>query len=267
MSFAGLSKGVWNLYVVRAKAAGPDMVGTVSEPKTPTLALQAGRAAYIAADGGLHEVMLSDATDTLLLAPTKRDAYTQPAYTPDGESLFVVVLKQGASVDTDILAVKRDHVRQRRYVTTQRSAQFEPYLAGEDQLYYSSVHCTVGCGKIIQEIWRKHLVTGEAGQVTLLNAVSREPVVSADGVWLYFSSNAAGNYHIWRQSQTSGAYEQLTQGYVTDVTPALDAQGQLYFIRRSPEGVQLMRYRPGDAPLPLPLPGGMEDIRDLEISR
>jgi Tol biopolymer transport system component len=148
-------------------------------------------------------------------------------------------------------------------VVTQRSAQFEPYFHAPRTLYYSNVHCTIGCGKIIQEIWRKDLISGEAEQITLLNAIARQPVIS--GQWLYFSSNKAGNFHIWRMSLETGRYERLTEGRVTDINPALDRQSNLYFIRHTPTGTALMQRRT-DGTLQT-LPKTLENFRDLEISQ
>jgi Tol biopolymer transport system component len=175
-----------------------------------------------------------------------------------------VLLKDGASVETDIAAVD-PATDSENVVVAQRSAQFEPHFYPPAMLYYSNVLCTEECGRIIQEIWRKNLVSGEAEQVTLVNAIARQPVVSPDGRWLYYSSNKSGNFHVWRLDLQTGTYERLTDGVVTDISPALDGQGQLYFIRKSPTGTQLMHLGSSREPEPIPLPPSMTDIRDLEI--
>jgi len=262
LSFVGLAAESWQLYVVQPSALKPQVVKTVSEPRTPTYTAQTGKIAYIGADGSLHEILLASGEDRVLLKPDAQRALTQPAYDATGKRLFVVALKEGASVDTDILLLSEEKPKS---VVTQRSAQFDPYFHAPRTLYYSNILCTIGCGKIIQEIWRKDLVSGEAEQITLLNAMARQPVISQEGQWLYFSSNKAGNFHIWRMSLETRRYEQLTEGKVSDINPALDQQGNLYFIRHTPTGTTLMRRRT-DGTLQT-MPKLFENMRDLEINQ
>lgn len=262
LSFVGLSAERWQLYVVQPSASEPQIVETFLEPRTPTYAVQTGKITYLGADGTLREKLLENGNERILLKPNAERTFTQPAYDATGKRLFVVTLKKGASVDTDILTLDEEKPKA---VVTQRSAQFEPYFHAPRTLYYSNVHCTIGCGKIIQEIWRKDLVSGEAEQITLLNAIARQPVISLEGRWLYFSSNKAGNFHIWRMSLETRRYERLTYGRVTDISPALDQHGNLYFIRHTPTGTTIMQ-RLTDGTLQT-LPKIFENLRDLEISQ
>lgn len=265
LSFVGLKGGQWQLYLVAPDGGAPRPVPTALEPRTPTYHPRTGRVAYIGADGHLREIALDSRTERVLLEADARHAYTQPAYDPEGQRLFVVALKEGASVETDIVVL--DETRQRRQpVVTQPLAQFEPHFQAPDTLYYSSVHCSLGCGKIIQEIWRLNVASGEAEQVTLVNAIARQPVVSGDRRWLYFASNRAGHYHVWRLALATGQYERLTDGRVTDSSPALDRDGHLYFLRHSPAGARLMRREADGAPRELALPEAFEDLRNLEIA-
>ncbi len=265
LSLVGLKNENWQLFVVAKGQSNLRGISTVSEPRTPTFHLEIGRIAYIAADGSLYEHGIDKINNKALLKAGRKQAYTQPAYDPTGKSLFVVELKEGASVDTDILMLNKT-TQTSKSVIIQRSAQFEPFMPTKNELYYSNVLCTVGCGKIIQEIWHMNIVSGEAQQLTLLNSIARQPFISPDSDWLYFSSNKKGYYHIWRMNLTSNKYEQLTQGGVTDISPVMDKNNNLYFIRRSPEAVQLMRMNNQGEIKPMILPKGMTDIRDLEMS-
>lgn len=265
LSFVGLKEGRWQLYVVPPGADSPQPVTTLMEPRTPTYNARLGTVAYIGADGNLREVSLKESVEHVLPPAGAKHAYTQPRYDQDGKRLFVVILKEGASTDTDIAVFNQDR-RQRQSVITQPLAQFEPYFQPPTTLYYAHVACNIGCGAILQEIWRLNIASGQAEQVTLLNAMARQPVVSPDGRSLYFASNKAGYYHLWRLVLDSGRYEQLTTGAVTDSDPALSPQGTLYFIRHTPEGVQLMRRLADGILQALSLPQAFEDLRDLEIT-
>ena len=264
LSFVGLKDGVWQLYVVAKGALQPQLVPTVSEPRTPVLHLASGRVAFIAADGRLHEQSINGQNDKVVLAPGKKHAYTQPAYDPSGERLYVVEMKDGVSVDADIVVLDKSRAKPVP-VVTQRLAQFEPVAPTAQDLYYGNAVCTLGCGEIIQEIWHMNVITGMARQLTLVNSIARQPSMSKDGQWLYFSSNKAGNYHIWRLHLVNNQYEQLTNGRVTDISPALDAAGNVYFVRRSEQSVQLMRLDTKGALTVMPLPAGTEDLRDVEM--
>lgn len=265
MSFVALSGGEWQLYVVPKGARSPQRVPTRSEPRTPTFHAATGVVAFIAADGTLHEQRLDGTAERLLLKPDAKRAYTQPVYDAAGKRLYVVELKEGASVDTDIVML--DDTRGRHApVVTQPLAQFDPFAPTERDIYYSNVICTLGCGKIIQEIWHLDVVTGVARQLTLVNDIARQPALDRSGQWLYFSSNRAGHYHIWRVNMATREYQPLTNGQVTDTNPNVDAAGNLYFIRHSRQGASLMRMAPGAQASPLEL-AGIQDFRDLAVGR
>ena len=172
-------------------------------------------------------------------------------------------MENSDSADADIYAVNMTTLEQFP-VVVQPLSQFDPYVIGND-IYYSNVTCVVDCGHVIQEIWKKSLITSRAEQITLLNSVSRQPVLNRARSWLYFSSNFSGNFHIWRQNLENGITEQLTSGNVTDTNPRLDSADNLYFIRRTPDGSLLMKRNTKGDHRSVPLPSGVSDIRDLEI--
>ena len=265
LSFVGLKAGHWQLYIVAPDAKEPQPVATAQEPRTPTYNPHTGKVAYIGSDASLREITLATATEQIVLNAAAKQSYTQPAYDTDGKRLFVVALREGASVATDILVLD-ETCQQRKAVVTQPLAQFEPRFQAPNTLYYASVSCNTGCGRIIQEIWRMDLSSGEAEQLTLVNAIARQPVLATADQWLYFASNQAGNFHLWRLNLDSGQYEPLTSGRVTDSNPAFDRDQRLYFLRHTPAGVQLLRRENNGTLQALTLPEPFDDLRDLEIN-
>lgn len=189
--FVGLKDSNWYLFTIK-QGYNSNIYKTNAhlEPRTPTLNSTIGKLTYIASDGSLRQQDIGSAAQNskILLKNNAQKAYTQPAYDPSGKKLYVVALKEGASKDTDILQIDLA-TKKVKPVVIQRSAQFEPMLPNDDTLVYSNVICTVGCGKIIQEIWMMTLVSGEARQLTLLNSISRQDFLSPKGDWLYFPSN------------------------------------------------------------------------------
>ena len=264
MVFMGLTERGWQTYNVLIEGQAPQVLAINAEVRTPVLSSTKNTLFYIDEAAQVRRFSIADKKANRVLTASKAASYTQPETTVDNKALYIVQLQQGKSLDTDIVAL--DIATQKiTPVIIQRSAQFEPYLSAP-WLYYSNVHCVLGCGKIIQEIWRYHTIAGRAEQITLLNNISRQPTVDEHNQWLYFSSNAAGNYHIYRQSlqQNNASPEPLTQGAVTDKSPAL-YQNRLYFIRQQAQQTLLMCRTIHGELHSLPLPEGITQLRDLEI--
>lgn len=264
MMFIGLKDGHWRIHVVTDK--GLQILETASEPRTATFNRRRGAVAYMGADDKLHEIDIHQGKDRQLLTSDKERALTQPAYSASGQTLYMVAMQGGMSAQTDILAVNLDKKETPRRVTQQPGAQFEPRAMGDHGLLYSSVSCSLGCGRIIQEVWLKDMLTERARQVTLMNAIARQPSPSIGGKWIYFSSDADAHYHIWRISSDGGAAQQITKGNAADISPALDRRSWVYFIRYEPGGTKLMRIDGDGALAALQMPDGITDIRNLEIA-
>ncbi|MCV2886366.1 hypothetical protein OE749_16850 [Aestuariibacter sp. AA17] len=237
---SALVEGEWSLYLSDDKCQWQSFP-TKSEPRVPALTLSAEKIAYVAASGDIREIDVVKGTDSRLVAANQYDTYTHLAYDPQGENLYYVLLKQGSSADSDIYRWHRPRSNVEP-VITQRSAQFEPFLTPDALLFYGNVTCTVECGGVLQEVWEHDLTTGKARQLTLLNAVSRQPFVDQDSSTLVFSSNKDFYFHIWKQAlgDTANAPVQLTSGNVVDVSPVL-ADDVVYFIRKQQGQSQLMR--------------------------
>ena len=266
MVFVGLTDLGWETYVVTNEGGQPQKIDLNTEARTPLYSPANGFVIYLDSAGRVNQFLLDQGESKVLLPSSDQATYAQPEINEAHNTLYLVEFKQGKSVDTDIIQYDLDSGNIKP-VVTQRSAQFEPWFVG-DWLYYSNVHCVVGCGKIIQEVWRYHVISGIAEQVTLLNAISRQPFVDEGKSWLYFSSNVSGNYHIYRQSLLDNdgrLVERLTEGEVTDMSPSIH-QGRLYFIRHNAKGVEMMCRDARDGELhAMTIPSGIKDIRDLEI--
>lgn len=270
MTFVGLTASGWQTFAVTGEGREPQQLSLDAEARTPQYLSKTNSIIYINEGGQLMRASLAGNGVVMdmqtVLSPTEQASYAQPEFDAQKNVIFVVELKQGKSVDTDIIQINSDS-HKRDPVIIQRSAQFEPFVSGE-WVYYSNVHCVVGCGKIIQEIWRYHSASGIAEQITLLNSTSRQPTVDRQQEWLYFSSNAAGNYHIYRQSLSDTAppvLEQLTEGPVTDLSPVID-RGRLYFIRHDARSASLQCLNKQNAGLKnMILDNNIINLRDLEI--
>lgn len=262
--FVALREDTWQIHRVDGRGEARP-IPTPTEPRTPAYSASTGRIAYVSAAGDVHEIELASGDDTVLVRKTDQQAYTQPTYAPGSDVLYVVTLRQGNSVDSDITRVDRA-TGKTVPVLLHRSAQFEPTPSRDGhRLYYSHVACAAECGKIIQEIWALQLASGVTEQLTLLNGISRQPVEGEDGT-LYFSSNRDGNNHLWRLPRIGAAPERLTDGRVTDDSPAPIGDA-VYFVRRERGATRLMRWRQERGVAPVDLPAGISAIRDLRVGQ
>ena len=264
--FIGLQNDQWSVFTraIDEDAAVFKNVTTLSEPREVYYQARTKTLVYLDAAAQLRHFSLSNGKDRLILHAEGKDSYAQPVMGYASDKIYLVKMPFGKSNQADIVAWQDGQVRP---VVRQLASQFEPFLYQDKWLYFGHVHCTVDCGRIIQEIWRKNLVSGESEQLTMLGHVARQPVVDQQGQWLYFSSNRSGHYHIWRQSLSDAHYEQLTDGSVIDTDPALDDVGHLYFIRRQADGNQLMWLDLSSGTLvQLPLPEDVKEIRNLRIN-
>jgi hypothetical protein len=261
LAFVGLVDGEWRLFVTREEDA-LQKISTATEPRTPAYSARLARVAYIAADGVLRELDLRSGIDAELLRPSKTVAYTQPAYRPTSEELYVVALREGSSIETDIGRVDRST---QRFVVVlhQRSAQFEPSFTRDGgRMIYSNVACASECPKIIQEVWTMEMGSGVAEQLTLFNAVARQPAVDPQGA-VVFASNREGFYQLWRATEAGGETVALTHERAVDESPVVSDSGDVYFIRRTEAGARLMRLdRTGEVAV-VRLNASITDLRDL----
>lgn len=261
LAFISLINDTWR--IITWEKGQFAQIKTKMEPRTYAHDFIHNQTAYIGADKAVR--LVSKGEEKILLT-SGVDAYTQPFFSPDGKSVFLVKLINGNSLKTAIIRLNIDNKRITPIVT-QRSTQLEPFLANPSNLYYSNVSCVEGCGGIIQDIWHKDIISEVAKQVTMLNSISHQPNVGPGNRFLFFSSNARGNYHIWRLNLSNGKYKQLTFGQVTDGFPCSAGNGVVYFIRSLKGSNHLMRLEPDGGAKMVELPNIYRKIRELRIQR
>lgn len=260
VSFVGLVDGEWRLFIVEGGGVLRSL-RTRGEPRTPAYSSRLQRAAYVSAAGELREIDLQSSSDSLLLKPSATFSYTQPAYRPRTDELYVVALRDRSSVETDIVRVDRGAQRATTFLL-QRSAQFEPAFSADGQrLFYSNVACASECPKVLQEIWAMDVVGGIAEQRTLLNAVSRQPAAGSDDL-VIFVSNAQGSYELWRSGST-GKAEPIARAEGIAESPITTHDGEVYFIKRSAQRGVIVRLLDDGAARPVALAATIQDVRDL----
>lgn len=239
-------------------------IDTALEPRTFDYDFINKRIAYIASDKTLR--IKNDGKEETVLLRAGIDAYTQPMFNPSGDRIILIKLIEGNSANTDIVSLD-PKTKIMKTIVSQRSTQLEPYLLNDANLYYSNVTCVEGCGKIIQEVWYKHILSGDAYQLTLTNTISHQPSVDYDQKAIYFSSNKEGHYHIWKMSLDKHKYTQMTFGKVTDGYPMPTKSGEVLFIRRDGSESKFMKITKTGKIITMELPQRYTKIRNLKVER
>ena len=261
----------WHPYIVKSGADGWIKIEDVRDPASVTWRHETDAFLIKQNDGRISSYQLD--TKEFRQLPTFDDSsVTQMRAYRQG--VVMVRLMDGKSRDTSILSVE-ESVEKPHEILRQASAQFHPYIHN-DQLYYAHVSCRAECKPLIQEVWRKHLQSGRTRQLTLLNATSYLYSVTADDRYGFISSNRHGYYHLARLDLLSGEIDWLTGGAVTDNFPSVAADGDLYFIRRTPAGSRLMKLPaavnsrgilPEEVVEHIQLPADVQKIRYLELNQ
>ncbi|HHL45985.1 MAG TPA: hypothetical protein ENJ24_05430 [Gammaproteobacteria bacterium] len=268
MSFVALQDGKWQLFVVPPGKQRPQRVSLMHEPRTPAYSPSIGKIAYISPQGDVLLHDLATGRESALLEARADTGYTQPSFAAGKNHLLLVELQQGRSRSTRILAIDLQTGEQAVW-SQQRSAQFHPLAVG-DFLYYTNVHCVENCaGRYVHEIWAKNLISQDARQLTLLNTLTQQPAVAADGGVLYVSSEKQGGKQIWKcalNNEPPLSCESMTSGGVADTHPVVSTDGTVYFLRLLSDGRHAIMRAVGKARAAA-MQTEMTDIRDLEIGR
>lgn len=261
LSFIALEEGSWHV-VVCNELNQCHTVQTAQEPRTYDYDFTAGNLVYIASDKNVHLVV--DNNETILLKSDK-NAYTEPSFIGHGQKVMLVELIDGNSKKTKLISMDLRN-KKTKTLHSQYSTALEPYSNNSTDLYYANVSCVEGCNKIIQEIWHKDLVTTEANQLTLLNALSHQPRSNKDHSLVYFSSNKNGSYHIWVYERLRHISEQITSGQVVDGFPSPSQEG-LYFLRRIENHTALMYLSKDKKLTEISLDKTYTKIRNLKVKQ
>ncbi len=209
------------------------------EPHTFDYNFQTQQILYTGSYGKLH--LYHNGSERELQLPYKTSAYTQPSFSCQKSFAYAVELIEGNSKSTRIVLIdlKDDTLKT---AVLQNSSQFEPSEINAHTLVFSNLVCNQGCGKLMQEIWQKNIATGEADQLTLLNAFSNNPSIHFDDQWIFFSSNKNGNYHIWgKDLKSDRRAKELTFGTATDTFPGAIGEGSFVYLHQHKSHHKIMQ--------------------------
>lgn len=262
LAFMGYEDDRWQIFIAEREEE-LKVVNVSVEPRSFAYHPNTAAFLYIGIDDGVY--LSRGGAHRQISRPEGNSSFTQPVFSPDGKTAYLVEMKNGNSKDTDIVQLQLES-QVFAPVSTQRSAQFEPF-ATRSTLLYSHVSCVESCGRIIQEVWFRDLASGVSKQVTLLNNISKQAVYSEEDDRVYFSSNSDGNYAIWVHDLSENRTSRLTNGPGIDLYPAVSGNGQVFFVRREARSSRLMCKHGSESAAELPIPETITDLRELKVSQ
>ena len=235
------------------------------EPHSFDYDFKKNRIVYIGANGTLY--LYEKGHESKVSVPKTTSKYTQPSFICASNTLYAVELLNGNSKSTQIISIDLN----KSLVSTvvqQNSSQFEPSQINQQTLLFTNLVCNHGCGKLMQEIWKKDLVLGTSDQLTLLNAFSNNPSIHPDDHWLFFSSNKNESYHIWAKDLHSDKRSfEVTQGSGMDSFVNALGKGNFLYIRQNKGDHTLMYGDIEGSSYKITLPKPYEKIRQLKVNR
>lgn len=262
MGVIGLIDGSWSVHLSDEARGRWIPVSTDQEVRTFVFTSTRQHLLYAAADGSVRSHDLNNGQERELASAEQH--LRQPRLTGQAREFYAVQFESGTSGNTSIVLVNEDAPEVPSPVITQPGAVFSPALDEREQaLLYTVAHCTEGCGRIIQEVWRKDLLSGRADQLTLIGAMSSDPVASDISDALYFALQDEDGESIVRFEQESGEITRRFRVGTRNRRPALDGEGRLHFLTDLDGRVAIARFDADNKGCHYPLPETFDDAREL----
>lgn len=264
LMFIGLVDSDWDVFLTRAGKWW--QVSQIDNPSSAAYNSSKQLIAYIDSEGVAREYDLSNG-ETEIVYENENNRYTQPAYSQDGEWLYVVQLPKGKSRQTQIVGRHSESGIKHVFVR-KRGAQFDPHSTDGQFLYYTTAACVDDCPSMIWELWRRNSLTSEQVQLTLTNAVARQPFVDNNNAIWFSSDSRVGEFRIWTMKNQVGAVPLMrTFCPGKDSNPVVDSNGEVFFLRHNAKGAALMQLQDNFRAVSIELPERITNLRNLSYSK
>ena len=226
LAFVANVDGNWDLFAVDEDGTNLQrLTSTPYDERDPSWSLDRQKIVYSTSDGQLNIIDVKTKEHQQLPVKTKGNPKTSPSFSPDGKRVAFVEFIPGRMDDTDLMIFDLE-TKICKTVLDQYGPQFWPAWSPDgSRLIYANTHCSVDCGRIIQELWITDTQGGYARQLLMTNALSQQPVWSPDERKIAFASDKGGNFDIWVLSLDGWKLEQMTTDEGMDVSPAWSPDG------------------------------------------
>ncbi len=232
LTFAANVDGNWDLFTINEDGGNLQRItSTPHDEKDPSWSPDLEKIVYATSDGQLNIIDVETKKHHSLANESKGVHNTTPTFSPDGRSIAFVQFIPGGREDTDIEIFNIESKESRRLLD-QHGPQFWPAWSPDGKrIVYANTHCSVDCGRILQELWIVDPSGGFSRQIMMTNTLCQQPDWSPDGKRIAFATDKNGNFDIWILSLEDWKLEQVTHDTNLDASPAWSPEGdKLAFI-------------------------------------
>jgi len=237
IAFVANLEGNWDIFIHDLATHKTEKITTTPyDEENPAWSPDGRFLVYTASDGLLHMVNLESKEQTSLTFSNWEGKFVNPAWSPDGEKIAAAYFKSKKTDDTDLVLIdiKKKETRKKdishkgvTFLLEQHSTQFFPSWSPDGaKIAYVTVHCSLECGHIIQEVWLANAVGHSAHQLLLTNAMCMQPVWAPDGQRIAFSADMKGNFDIWVYNLQSKELKAVTDDRNLDIHPSWSPDGK-----------------------------------------
>lgn len=267
IAFTANMDGNWDLFVMDED--GTNVVRLTETPYdegSPQWSPDRKNILYSTSDGQLNIIDVETKEVKHLSIEGKDGKKTSASFSPDGKEIIFVYFKPGALDDTELCIYNLEDGNSKTLLDQCGGQYFPRWSTNGDQIVYTHIHCSSGCGQIIQELWVADSRGGNARQLLMTNSLCMQPAWSKDGKKIAFSSDKTGNFDIWIYSQEDSKLEQLTTDPNLDVSPAWSPDGsKIAFVstRSGKMDIWIRDIKSGKEKMINPFPGKNIECKDV----
>jgi len=225
--FVGNADGYWDLFIASDSHEGVvGMSRTTDDKNGPSWSNSGGRIAYSSGDGALRIIEVQTKKEQKLCVGGKGVRNSSASFSPDDRKIVYVRFRPEARDDSELAIFDLEKSTHTPFLDQYGSQLFPDWSPDGKQIVYTSAHCGMECGRIIQELWVADVNGKSARQLLMTNSHCTHPVWSPDGKKIAFSSDKTGGFDIWILTLEGGRLEQLTNDAALDTSPAWSPNGQ-----------------------------------------
>ncbi len=197
IAFVANMDGNWDLFYSDEEGKKPvRLTSTAYDEKDPSWSLDGKHIVFATSDGKLNIVSIPEGVVRQLKIGGPDTAKFAPSFSSKGKKIAYVTFKSNEGDDTDLMVYDLD-TQKHQNVLDQYGLQLWPvWSPGNGRLLYTSTHCNLECGTLIQELWVADPAGGWARQILMTGAMCRQPAWSPSGKRIAFCSDKSGNFDI-----------------------------------------------------------------------